>query len=97
MNVIILDMKENNNEYCRRDILAIGRTHLANERTLLSYWRTALAFLILGAYLIRQTSSSGFLVSGIIAILFSATLFIFGTLKFNRFKKTINSKNPIQV
>lgn len=97
MNVRILNMHDNKKEYCRRDILAIGRTHLANERTLLSYWRTSLAFLILGAYLSRQTPTSEFLVPTIIAILFGTTLFIFGTLKFNHFKKIINSKNPIQV
>lgn len=96
MNVRILDMKENI-KCSRRDILAIGRTHLANERTLLSYWRTSLAFLILDAYLIRQTPISEFFVPGITAILFGTILIIFGTLKFNRFKKIINSKNPIQV
>lgn len=85
-------MKNNKKEYCRRDKLAISRTHLANQRTLLSYWRTALAFLILGAYLIRQTSASEFLIPAIVAILFGVTLFIFGTIKFYQFKKVVNSQ-----
>jgi putative membrane protein len=90
MNVKIWNMHDYKRKYCRRDQLAICRTHLANKRTLLSYWRTSLAFLILGAYLTRQTPIDKFLVPAIMALLFGAILFIFGTVKFYQFKQIIN-------
>lgn len=78
-------------KHSNKNFLALGRTHLANERTLLSYWRTALTFLVLGAYLIRQEPVAEFLLPAIIAILFGVVLFIFGTVKFYQFKKVINN------
>ncbi|MFA5025769.1 MAG: DUF202 domain-containing protein [Candidatus Shapirobacteria bacterium] len=75
----------------KKNFLALGRTHLANERTLLSYWRTALTFLVLGAYLIRQEPATEFLLPAIITIIFGLVLFVFGTVKFYQFKRVINN------
>lgn len=80
-----------NKQARKKNFLALGRTHMANERTMLSYWRTALTFLVLGAYLIRQTPVEQFILPAGIAILFGAALFIFGTIKFYQFKKIINN------
>ncbi|HWS48523.1 MAG TPA: DUF202 domain-containing protein [Candidatus Methanoperedens sp.] len=79
------------NKQNKKNFLALGRTHMANERTMLSYWRTALTFLVLGAYLIRQTPAEEFILPATIAILFGVVLFIFGTVKFYQFKKIINN------
>lgn len=84
-------IKNMDKKHSNKNFLAVGRTHLANERTLLSYWRTALTFLVMGAYLIRQTPVEQFMLPAIIAILFGAILFIFGTVKFYQFKKVINN------
>ena len=81
-----------NQPHRQKNFLALGRTHMANERTMLSYWRTALTFLVLGAYLIRQNPIEQFMLPASIAILFGAVLFIFGTIKFYQFKKIINSQ-----
>lgn len=75
-----------------RDTLARDRTHFANERTLLAYWRTSLAFIGLGAFTIKFFPSIYFLVMGIISGLFGIGLFIHGTRKFYLIKSQINKR-----
>lgn len=67
-----------------RDQLAIDRTHLANERTLLAYVRTAFMLLIAGATAIkalpadRVAVTSGWLLlgTGLVVGLFGARRFL---------------------
>ena len=80
-------MKE---KYARRDYLTIDRTHLANERTLLSYIRTSFAFFVLGAFLIKFLSS--FVIIGIISIIFGFMVLIFGGIRFFDYKNKINKR-----
>lgn len=82
-------MKE---QYTRRDYLAQDRTHLANERTLLAYWRTALAFLVLGAFLIKFVPLLLFMRLAIISIVFGIILFIYGSMRYLRYKKKISQR-----
>jgi putative membrane protein len=74
-----------------RDVLAADRTQMANERTLLSYYRTALTLFIAGVSFIKFFDSIiivavgwiftplGFLVAGI------------GTSRFLKMKKPLDS------
>lgn len=78
-------------KYTRRDILARDRTHLANERTLLAYWRTAFALIVLGAFLIKFLDSQ-FTMTATIAIVFGVFLFVFGTIRFFHYKNKINKR-----
>ena len=77
-------------EFTRRDRLSQERTHFANERTLLAYFRTALSFLALGAFLVKFFFSTFSLVAAIASIIFGLGLFVYGTRKFFKFKKEIN-------
>jgi len=75
-----------------RDYLARDRTHLANERTLLAYWRTALAFLILGPFIIKFFPSTESTILAIISIIFGIGLFIYGTIRFHKYKEHIHKR-----
>lgn len=75
-----------------RDHLARDRTHLANERTLLAYWRTALAFIIIGPLIIKFFPSTDSLILAIISIIFGFGLFIYGTIRFHKYKKHIHKR-----
>jgi putative membrane protein len=71
-------------ELILRDRLAIDRTHLANERTLLAYVRTAFMLLIAGATAIKALPAdrvaviSGWLLlgAGLVVGLFGARRFL---------------------
>ena len=72
-----------------RDTMAIHRTKLANERTLLAYWRTSLAFIIAGAVILRldHTTQSVFL-SG--ALIFLGVIVLgYGFYRFKKYRKKI--------
>ncbi len=76
----------------KRDYLARDRTQLANERTLLAYWRTALAFLVLGFFLIRFIPERNFIVISSVSILFGAIMFIYGIVRYSRYRAKIKSR-----
>ncbi len=75
---------------CKRDILAVERTHLANERTLLSYWRTSFSFIALGAFIIRFVEDSSRTVLSIFSFIVGIAFFIYGIKRFKDYKKKIN-------
>jgi len=79
-------------EPVKRDNWAKARTHLANERTLSSYIRTALAFLVLGAFLLKFVPTSYSFILALIAILVGATLLILGFVRFYKYKRKINQE-----
>jgi len=70
-----------------RDYLAIDRTNLANERTLLAYIRTCIGLFATGAALINFVEYDALGILGYIFIVVSPVLFFFGLW---RFIKTIN-------
>lgn len=75
-------------ELILRDKLAIDRTHLANERTLLSYLRTSLYLIIFSLVIFSETdllyvSFSSITLSGIIAVV--------GLFRYYRTKRRINN------
>jgi putative membrane protein len=72
-----------------RDYLAIERTRLANERTLLSYIRSSL-YLLLGAIAFFQLKEfTNFRYLALTALVFSAVFFIIGIYRFTLLKKSL--------
>ncbi|MCL5130354.1 MULTISPECIES: DUF202 domain-containing protein [unclassified Algibacter] len=72
-----------------RDYLAIERTRLANERTLLSYIRSSL-YLLLGSlamYEIKEFPNFRYLT--IIGLVFSALFFVIGIYRFSLLKRSL--------
>ncbi|NCO97007.1 MAG: DUF202 domain-containing protein [Candidatus Aenigmarchaeota archaeon] len=73
-----------------RDYLAQYRTDLANERTLLAYWRTSFSLFVLGIFLVKFLPSAHFIIFGVIAIALGVLLFFYGIMRFLDYKKKIN-------
>jgi inner membrane protein YidH len=72
-----------------RDYLAIERTRLANERTLLSYVRSSL-YLLLGSIAFYQLKEySNFEYLALTAIIFSVIFFIIGIYRFTLLKRSL--------
>ncbi|WP_179353494.1 DUF202 domain-containing protein [Winogradskyella vidalii] len=72
-----------------RDYLAIERTRLANERTLLSYIRSSL-YLLLGAIALFQLKEfANFEYLALTALIFSVIFFIIGVYRFTLLKKSL--------
>ena len=82
-------------EMILRDRLAIDRTHLANERTLLAYVRTAFMLLIAGATAIKALPAdraaviSGWLLAGAGLI-----VGLFGVRRFLAMRRRIPQTEP---
>src|SRR5262249_12107356 len=73
------------------DYLAIDRTVLANERTLLSYTRTALTMLVIGGTCIKVFDSHWIEVVGIIFLALSLMTFIVGWRRYHRMRAWVNA------
>lgn len=69
--------------------LAIARTVLANERTLLAILRTALGCLLGGAGLFKFFGHPVYEIVGIILIVISTIILFFGIRKYRSIKKLI--------
>ncbi|TYA52473.1 DUF202 domain-containing protein [Formosa maritima] len=76
-------------EVILRDYLAIERTRLANERTLLSYVRSSLYLLLGGIAFFQLKEFANFQVLGLLSLLFSALFFIIGLYRFVLLKKSL--------
>jgi putative membrane protein len=68
------------------DYLAIDRTVLANERTLLSYTRTALTMLVIGGTCIKFFDFLWIEIVGVIFLLAALGCFIIGWRRFLRMR-----------
>lgn len=75
-------------ELILRDKLAIDRTHLSNERTLLSYLRTSLYLIIFSLVIF---SESKFIYIPIIGVIVSLFIAIIGLKRYKTIKKRIKS------
>ncbi|MFW6270676.1 MAG: DUF202 domain-containing protein [Bacillota bacterium] len=82
---------EINDELSLRELLAIDRTILSNQRTFLAYIRTALTLLLGGVGLRSLLETSRIYGSlGLIFIIISIVFFILGIYKFIKKKKHID-------
>tara|TARA_R100001377_G_C3183469_1_gene107592 strand:+ start:817 stop:1161 length:345 start_codon:yes stop_codon:yes gene_type:complete len=76
-------------EVILRDYLAIERTRLANERTLLSYVRSSLYLLLGGIAFLQLEEFPNFKFLSVLALVFSALFFIVGLYRFVLLKKSL--------
>ena len=78
-----------------REPLAVDRTHLANERTLLAYIRTSFAMIGLGAFILHLENSEYSLVLGLAALAIALMLLTAGIIRYNYYHKRINIEKYI--
>ena len=71
------------------DRLAISRTDLANERTLLAYVRTALALAAGGVGLVQIFTTHAIMALGWALIPGGALVFVVGVVRFRRARRTL--------
>lgn len=78
-------------EVILRDYLAIERTRLANERTLLSYIRSSLYLLLGGIAFFQLKDIPNFKYLAIVSLVFSAIFFVIGIYRFTLLKKSLKT------
>lgn len=76
-------------EVILRDYLAIERTRLANERTLLSYIRSSLYLMLGGIAFLQLKNFPEFKYLAIVALIFSAIFLIIGIYRFTLLKRSL--------
>jgi putative membrane protein len=80
-------------ELILRDHLAIDRTRLANERTLLAYIRTAFMLLVAGATAVKFVGETrSVVVTGWLFIALGGFVAAFGTWRFLAMRRLINTR-----
>jgi len=72
-----------------RDYLAIERTRLANERTLLSYVRSSLYLLLGGIAFFQLKEFPNFKYLAITALIFCVIFFVIGVYRFYLLKRSL--------
>lgn len=82
--------KEKNPDLILRDWLAIERTKLANERTFLSYFRTALFILVSGVTILKIEELHPLLPMGYILVVLSPILLGIGLYRYIKVKRDLN-------
>lgn len=83
-----LDFKTDK-EIILRDYLAIERTRLANERTLLSYIRSSLYLLLASIAIFQLKDFPNFIYLAILSLVFSVLFFVIGVFRFILLKKSL--------
>ena len=78
-------------ELILRDYLAADRTALANERTLMSFIRTAVALAAAGGSLIHFFDSLITTIGGVLIILLATVTFGWGLQRFAHFQRHLKS------
>ncbi len=83
-----------------REHLALERTKLANERTLLSYTQAALYFLLGGLALLQLKEYAELRYIGYLALIFSGLFFIIGIWRYLALKRKMKNllrpyQNPV--
>ena len=76
-------------EVILRDYLAIERTRLANERTLLSYVRSSLYLLLGGIAFLQLKNFPDFKYLAILSLIFSAIFLVIGIYRFALLKRSL--------
>ncbi len=82
--------KESENELIIRDYLARQRTKLANDRTLLSYIRTSLYFLVSGTALVKVEDLANIKEFGYLSFFISFCFLVWGIANFFTIKRKIS-------
>lgn len=72
-----------------RDYLAIERTRLANERTLLSYIRSSLYLLLGGIAFFQLKEFTNFRYLAFLSFVFSIIFFVIGVYRFTILKRSL--------
>lgn len=79
-----------------RDHLALDRTRLANERTLLAYIRTAFMLLVAGATALKLfIDTPGLVITAWLFIGLGAFVALFGTWRFVVVRRAINRRTTL--
>ena len=78
-----------NKDLVLREYLAIERTKLANERTLLTYIRTGLYFLVAGSTIGHLIETAFWNMMGSPIIIIGAIIMVFGFIRFIRVARVI--------
>ena len=84
-------------DHTRRDpvsLLTIGRTIMANERTLLAFLRTFMTFFIAGIGLIKYADHPVFDTLGRIFIILAGIFFIWGVHRYRHVRKVLSEATP---
>ena len=76
------------------DLMTIGRTIMANERTLLAFLRTALGFFLGGTAMIKYLNHPFFEGLGWVFIGVAPVLLAWGLYRYKRVKKVIKRVTP---
>ena len=76
------------------NLLTIGRTIMANDRTLLSFSRTSLAFFAAGIGLIKYLDHPAYDVIGWIFIGLAGAFLIWGTHRYRHVKSILQAVTP---
>ncbi|MBN1634027.1 MAG: DUF202 domain-containing protein [Ignavibacteria bacterium] len=82
---------QNKDEIILRDYLALERTNLANQRTLLAYTRTSLYMLLGGIAFLQLSEFENIKWLGLVAIGLSAVLVVVGIIKFFIIKRRLET------
>ncbi|HEX6225668.1 MAG TPA: DUF202 domain-containing protein [Chryseolinea sp.] len=80
-----------NKDLVLREYLAIERTRLANETTLLAYIRTGLYFLVAGSSLGHLVDSQFWNIAGTPVVLVGVTIMLFGIIRYLRLRRSIEA------
>lgn len=80
-----------NKDLVLREYLAIERTRLANETTLLAYVRTGLYFLVAGSTLGELINSNFWQIIGTPLIIIGLTIMFLGVVRYLRLRKAIDA------
>ena len=78
-----------NKDLVLREYLAIERTKLANETTLLAYIRTGLYFVVAGSTLGQLIQTAFWLIAGTPLIVIGALIMVAGIYRFAKVKRAI--------
>lgn len=76
-------------EVILRDYLAIERTRLANERTLLSYIRSSLYLILGGIAFLQLDSFESIKFLGLLSLILSVVFLVIGVYRFLLLKKSL--------
>jgi putative membrane protein len=82
---------QNQDEIILRDYLAMERTKLANERTLLSYIRSSLYLLLGGIALIQLQGFENIKFLGYVSLVLTVVLVIIGVYRFQKLNRQLKN------
>jgi uncharacterized membrane protein YidH (DUF202 family) len=85
-------MIKKDNKEDERDFLARIRTTMANERTLMSYYRTSFAVLGIAVFIYKFYQSKASAILALIFLLISISLAVYGSRRYRRFHQRIIGK-----